>query len=514
MTAPRPDHCSTRGLLIVTITAVGLNVGLPALVATREALEPATLAAILYVLGGVAAAGIAAIVGQAFVGGKLFSGLGKFQFALCSMLLTCAAIEGLFTLAPGLFPGRLRSEVQQPDVERQRNLVVEYLPHAPFAKPKPDVVIRVPGYYGPPEQFEYEWRTDRRGFKNLPALAAKDSFTAVAVGDSFTEGMGVRTEHTWTSRLAARGIDAYNLGVQGYAPTQIAGTFQHYGLPLKARWVIVGYLGGIFDREAHFAGDVDVLQPDALPSGIGRLVADDLAARRREQLNIAEPAQRELRKQYRYFTVALLARAARTFRGEEPIPEWLKAGIADADNDPRFMSREKLVADSGIRIGLMQRYRAEIAAAGKTVTSAAALDADSRWQSTLQRFDDIHRAARAADARMLIVMFRNRGNIYAEHATGSPLPDDAREETERVQLEKFAAERGIEFLDLKPAFLQAVARIDDATPIEAYPYLPIDGHPSPVGHEIIADEIAARLKYLGVDRPAAVAERQPAAARR
>lgn len=153
------------------------------------------------------------------------------------------------------------------------------------------------------------------------------------------------------------GIDAYNLGVQGYAPTQIAGTFQHYGLPLKARWVIVGYLGGIFDREAHFAGDVDVLQPDALPSGIGRLVADDLAARRREQLDVAEPAQRELRKQYRYFTVALLARAAQTFRGEEPIPEWLKAGIADADNDPRFMSREKLVADSGIRIGLMQRYR-------------------------------------------------------------------------------------------------------------------------------------------------------------
>ncbi|MGC3966070.1 MAG: hypothetical protein QM775_01470 [Pirellulales bacterium] len=302
--------------------------------------------------------------------------------------------------------------------------------------------------------------------------------------------------------------------MQGYAPTQIAGAFQHYGLPLKPRWVIVGYLGGIYDREEYFAGKVDVSQPDALPSGIGRLVADDLAAQRRAQLNIAEPAPRELRKQYRYFTVALMARAARTLRGEEPVPEWLKTGIRDADNDPRFMTRDKLVADGSIRIGLMQRYRAEMAAAGKTVTSAAALDPDPRWQSTLRRFDEIHRAAHAADARMLVVMFRNRGNIYAEHATGSAVSANATEEIERAQLEKFAAERGIEFLDLKPAFLQAVAKIDDTTPIEAYPYLPIDGHPSPAGHEIIAAEIEARLKYVGVNQPAVVAEREPAAARR
>ncbi|MGC3966069.1 MAG: hypothetical protein QM775_01465 [Pirellulales bacterium] len=201
MTAPTPSPRTTRALLIVTIVALGLNVGLPALVASREVLEPTTRATVLYVLGGIGFAGLTAIVGQTFVGGKFFTGLGKLQFALCSMVLSCAAIEGLFTLAPSLFPGRLRSEVQQPDVERQRGQVVEYLPHAPFAKPKPDVVIRVPGYYGPPEQFEYEWRTDRRGFKNLPALAAKESFTAVAVGDSFTEGMGVRTEQTWASRL-------------------------------------------------------------------------------------------------------------------------------------------------------------------------------------------------------------------------------------------------------------------------------------------------------------------------
>ena len=50
----------------------------------------------------------------------------------------------------------------------------------------------------------------------------------VALGDSFTEGMGVETANTWTSLLSEKGITTYNFGVQGYSPSQILGIYKMY----------------------------------------------------------------------------------------------------------------------------------------------------------------------------------------------------------------------------------------------------------------------------------------------
>ena len=172
----------------------------------------------------------------------------------------------------------------------ERARVVDYLPYSPYAKPRPNVDIRIPAYHGPPDGFVYEWRTDRRGYKNMPEIAARDQLPIVAVGESFTEGMGVHTDETWASQLTWLGYATYNMGVQGYAPIQMSGTFQHFGMPLRPKWVIIGNLAEDYVRDRYFDNkDIDTTAPGALPSAIQRLVDEDRALERRIRLDIPEP---------------------------------------------------------------------------------------------------------------------------------------------------------------------------------------------------------------------------------
>jgi hypothetical protein len=191
--------------------------------------------------------------------------------------LSLAAVELFFRLSPGWFPPNLRNLVTTSAEEAEKTRVVEYLPFNPYAKPRANVTIHAPGDYGPADSFTYEWTTDQRGFKNPPEIGALAQVPIVAIGDSFTEGLGVPTNDTWAARLSASGYPTYSLGVQGYAPSQFFGTFKHFGIQLKPQWVIIGYLAGDYGREAHFlelsrqGGTV----PKTLPSAIGRLVAAD-----------------------------------------------------------------------------------------------------------------------------------------------------------------------------------------------------------------------------------------------
>ncbi len=180
------------------------------------------------------------------------------QLTLFSCLLVFVIGELLFTLAPGAFPDNLRALTESGQASaRQRERIVELLPHSPYAKPRANTTIHIPGYYGPKESFAYEWTTDRLGFKNTKSIASLKSVKVVAPGDSFTEGMGVAVEDTWTSQLSKMGHTAYSLGVQGYAPTQFRGAYEHYGRALSPEWVVVGYTGGVFLRDEYFQSKRD-----------------------------------------------------------------------------------------------------------------------------------------------------------------------------------------------------------------------------------------------------------------
>jgi hypothetical protein len=111
---------------------------------------------------------------------------------LMSLLFGLGVIEAAFRLFPEAFPDNVRALIDTDDAaQTARKAIVQRLPYSPFAKPYPNIDVFIPGYYGPTDTFVYQWRSDRRGFKNLPEIAALDQVDITALGDSFSEGMGV-----------------------------------------------------------------------------------------------------------------------------------------------------------------------------------------------------------------------------------------------------------------------------------------------------------------------------------
>jgi hypothetical protein len=250
--------------------------------------------------------------------------------SLTTCLLTLIALEIVFLTTPSIFPDNIRLFVESGRTI-VREEIVEQVPYSPFAKPKPNALVRIPGYYGPKDQFEYEWLADRRGFKNLAEIAALDKYDVVALGDSFTEGMGVKIEDTWTTRLHRKDHSTYNLGIQGYAPTQFRGAYERYGKQLEPKWVIVGMLGNVFERERKF-----------INSSIGSQAIDRLIEQ--DEQNQKGTLYLETRDGYRYplvigqrhrfVTSALIALTRLQINFALHFDP--AAGVANAQTDPRF----------------------------------------------------------------------------------------------------------------------------------------------------------------------------------
>ena len=78
----------------------------------------------------------------------------------------------------------------------------------------------------------------------------------VAVGDSFTFGVGVNQEATWSARLATlSGRDVINLGVPGWGPQQYTRTLEQYGLPLSPKIVFYGLFSNDVGNVTRFEND-------------------------------------------------------------------------------------------------------------------------------------------------------------------------------------------------------------------------------------------------------------------
>jgi hypothetical protein len=67
------------------------------------------------------------------------------------------------------------------------------------------------------------------------------SVWGVAVGDSFTFGMGVEHDSTWVAQLSARaGREVINLGVPGWGPQQYTRAVERYGMTLNPKVILYG----------------------------------------------------------------------------------------------------------------------------------------------------------------------------------------------------------------------------------------------------------------------------------
>jgi hypothetical protein len=407
-------------------------------------------------------------------------------FALASLLFGLAILEIAFRLYPGAFPDNIRAMIETDDRRFVRKAVVEKLPHSPFGKPHANVDVLIPGYYGPKDTFVYAWRSDRRGFKNLPEIAARDQIDVIALGDNHTEGVGVATEDTWTTRLTRRGHPTYNLGIQGYAPTQFLGAYEHYGRALRPKWVVIGLFANAFRRERPFLGEManaDGWSDRNLPDAIGQLQErDELHAQRPVYLETKEGYRFPLaiQKRHRFLTSAIVDLVARRIEFARSFD--IKAGVADPDNDLRFTSGEVTLA----------RYHGEVIGAGAEIDPDM-LKTSAEWVSTERTINRIAHLAKTDGARVLLVFFPYRRTSYYKRVTGLDLPRNAADLVQARLARAFAERNELHFLDLTPVFQQAAAELTDGRS-NTYPYLKVDGHESPRGHEIIASEIAAILR--------------------
>jgi hypothetical protein len=434
-----------------------------------------------------------------WLGEKVFNFVTNAQLVLLACLFPFVLAETVFRMIPDLFPDNVRRLVgSDPGSARER--VVELLPYSPYAKPRANTTIHIPGYYGPKDSFVYEWTTDRQGFKNTKTIAGRQAVEVVAPGDSFTEGMGVSVDQTWTSQLSGLGHPAYSLGVQGYAPTQFRGAYEHYGRAIPHKWVVVGYTGAVYLRESYFqSGEPGKKSSQDLPSAIARLVErDEVEAQRPIYMQTKDGYRVPIvrKSHHRLVTSAIMALAWQTFY----FTAFFDVKSGTRPGDPRFVSDESLRQSTDFDIKLMARYRSEILAIEKPDADPVRLGQDPLWLSTERNFEQIIEMARKDGAQTLFLFFPSRNTSYYERATGRPLPLNASDLVEAGLLARFAQRHGVEMLDMTPVFRDYAAKLTNDSPIEDYPYLRVDGHPSAKGHELIAKQVARFLSTRSASR--------------
>jgi hypothetical protein len=389
-----------------------------------------------------------------------------------SLILVLFFVELSFSFAPFLFPSLLKNYVGNSDASQRNQGIIEYFNVTPYAKFKSFSEIHSAGDYGPAEKFEYSWKTDRYGFKNTEFLANRRDIAVLAIGDSFTEGMGVKVEQTYPSFLTELGIPTYNLGVQGSAPIQWKGYLELIGKDIKPKLVIVGYLPTVYEREAIFLNRE--LNNGALPSALGRIAK----ANRKHEI-----------RSKKKFLISGLA----LFIEFNLIPE-IKEGLQPLFNrfdsnltvDPRYIDSALLVTSEKIRISKMARYIQEFKRVENKGLTKNEIAASSEWKSFEKQILEIHGKTRAEGANFLLIILPHRDLVYYEVATGNKPPEYNFSNIEIELLNEFSNKYNILTFDVTPDFIQYSNQLEEHSPLADYPYLEIDGHLSSKGNRLLA----------------------------
>jgi hypothetical protein len=275
---------------------------------------------------------------------------------------------------------------------------------------------------------------DENGFRNPPGRTRAD---LVLVGDSFLEAGLVPREQTIAAILERElGLVVQNLGCSGYGPQQEKIALERYGLPLQPKSVVWFFFEGndLLDvpryEEARRTGGQD--------PGKTRFLARSLVA------NLAR-------------RIAL------------------------------FVDRSRLVdsAEADRRRGWIGSSNIYFAFPGQPLS-------DEERMSLVKAQDAIRSAAessRAAGARFLLAFVPTKFRAHEGLVEFAPdtLCATWRSNELPQLLARFAADAGIEWIDLTPPLRASVEK-------EELPYFPDDGHWSPQGQAVVARELAERLR--------------------
>lgn len=321
-------------------------------------------------------------------------------------------------------------------IPTKKKVSVEFLDKQPFVKFKPNVVVRSQGYRG--NDFTYEWKTDQFGFKNKN-ISEPTNFHFIALGDSFTEGMGVSIENTWVKKVSDKSVyKIYNAGVQGYSASQMKGTYENLKDKISHTGIIIGVLPGIYTRESIFS-EYSASHESLL--GIGGIR-----------------------------TVAL------GYKGNSFLVQFIRA-------TKKFFFRRYSDVSSQINQRL-ERYVAEIP---KDYKSPHKLLNDKNWIAYTKHLTQLADVVLKKNKRVILIQYPHRYEVYFSLKELGIKDKNKINYYVELDLLKKTLPKNVVILDIFP-FLKEQLSISNQ-----YIYFEKDGHMNENGHELVAKFI---LQYL------------------
>lgn len=361
---------------------------------------------------------------------------------------------------------------------------VDYLLSPPWSwsDPVPDSLL---GFRGNPYHPEH----DRNGYRNERALETAD---VVTLGDSQVYGTSVPPSATWPTVLGARsGLSVYNMGFWGYSPVEsrlqlesalelgpsrllVAVYFGNdfYDCYLKVRDGAVAAPPGLsglrraaFKRERENPMEEEVLQLVPEPDGgseisdIRRIVSNWsslYAALRSAKALIRPTPTMDLYSQDFDRAVASLTAEQEGYYSVVHGPEWRT--ILTAPERARVLNS----ADPRIRLG---------------------------FEACVSNLIEIQEAVEGTETSLAVVLLPTKEIVFwpriQDPARHPGLEESISRETRlREEISDRLRRAGIAIIDPLDALQNALGQpyFEDA-----------DGHPNPLGHEVIAGEVLARF---------------------
>ena len=303
--------------------------------------------------------------------------------------------------------------------------------------------------YGTPE-FSTRVIHDAEGLRvsELGPPDGERSYRVVAVGDSFTYGIGVEGSETYSARLEQLdpSLRVFNLGVAGYATSHALVTLREVGFPRKPDLVILAYLWN--DLGGNFGGEIP------------RFTLED-------GVLVQHPPRPE-------------------HRPLDMHPKSVRHPWLGRLYTYRFVSDRIKLLQNRIEVW-RRRDEPRVSMSGKDVEAAWALQA--------ALLDAVVRECREHGAEFLLVIIPDQVQVYPEWPVIGFGGQDYRVQ-ERLLL--IARERGLNALDLLPAF-QEVARTG-GEPL----YYRYDRHWTPAGHALTARLMLDEVRAIRAKRAVAV----------
>jgi lysophospholipase L1-like esterase len=311
---------------------------------------------------------------------------------------------------------------------------------------------------------------DARGFRNAwPWPASPD---VVVIGDSVTFGYGASGEEAWPA-IVARGLPDHplvNLALIGAGPQQYLRVYETFGVELRPKLLLVGVFASndFWDAEAF---------DQWLQSGAGGnyMVWRDFGRPGPSAATGADWSFGSLIEAYGYSAL----RATRTYNLLRALRREVVRGL--------IAPTAQLEFGDGGRLRLLS---------GDFRSKSTMASRDTRtFRLTLDALERIHALARERGTRVLMVLQPSKEEVYLP-LIEEDVPDLA------TDLRRSFEERGIEYLDLGPAFRARAAAGERL-------FFETDGHPNPAGYALVARLVLSHLiehgpRYGLDDVPAAV----------